>query len=693
MSNQPLQDSERLQLIFKDIGLNVWEWDIEANSVTFSAPWSATLGYDSHEIETLSFSWEQLIHPDDWPSVQSALAAHLNNETSLFQTEYRLHTKSGEWVRTLGSGKVTVRDEKGEVRYMGGTHQQLEPLKPTKQPGQNDKVLYQVSEKQRRLSHLLEDKTTGPNDAQVELVRSLRLKDGFMANMSHELRTPLNAVIGISDILIEDTYGPLNDEQKNSIEIIKNSGQHLLSLINDILDLSKINAGQSELSVSKVDVIAVCKSIIHMVNPLAKNKSIKLYTSFEEDVRMINANEQRLAQALVNLLSNAIKFTPDYGKVGLDIELDSKQKRVQLSVWDTGVGIAEENIDNLFEPFAQAGDDYTRNDAGTGLGLSLVKRIAEMHGGTIAVESKIGFGSRFTLSLPYIDTASSTDTNQPHASSENLTRSYSHIKKVLIIEDSATDAEQIKHYLGQLGVSSIIISGMPDSYSDITKHVRDVQPDLIFLDIIMPGQSGWTTLSQLKTDKKTKNIPVIICSVLHQRKRAMELGAAEYLIKPVSKTDIEQVMNQVSPLDGETLQGTHEEDDDEQPLILLVEDDETNIKIVSDYLIAYGYRVFVARHGQEAIKRVIDDQPDLVLMDIQMPVMDGLEAIRRIRKNKSKAIRMTPIVAVTALAMQGDSARCLEAGADDYISKPISLKELSDRIEKILTAKMLAPIF
>ncbi|MCB1318594.1 MAG: response regulator, partial [Leptospiraceae bacterium] len=160
-----------------------------------------------------------------------------------------------------------------------------------------------------------------------------------------------------------------------------------------------------------------------------------------------------------------------------------------------------------------------------------------------------------------------------------------------------------------------------------------------------------------------------------------------------SKTDIEQVMNQVSPLDGETLQGTHEEDDDEQPLILLVEDDETNIKIVSDYLIAYGYRVFVARHGQEAIKRVIDDQPDLVLMDIQMPVMDGLEAIRRIRKNKSKAIRMTPIVAVTALAMQGDSARCLEAGADDYISKPISLKELSDRIEKILTAKMLAPIF
>jgi PAS domain S-box-containing protein len=406
-------------------------------------------------------------------------------------------------------------------------------------------ALEALHEERASLTERVKERTAELSLANAQLARAARMKDEFLANMSHELRTPLNAVLGMTEVLHEGIYGPLNPQQTKSIETIEESGRHLLSLINDILDLAKIEAGKVKLEMIPVSVEGVCQACLRFIKQSAYKKHIKTSTVYHNSVTIIYADERYLKQILLNLLSNAIKFTPQGGKVNLEVRGDVKQGVVDFIVSDTGRGIAEKDIDSLFKPFVQLNSGLNRTHEGTGLGLSLVYRLTELHGGSVSVSTELGKGSRFTVSLPW--------------------------------EDNITLSSPV---------------------------VESIEPEL-------PIQ---TTLSQA--------------------------------------------------------------------VILLVDDNQNVIETLYDYLSIKGYQLLTAHNGIQAIDKTIEEKPDLILMDIQMPGMDGLEAIRQIKANPE--VSMIPIIAITALAMPGDQARCLEAGAQDYLSKPLSFKALVESIEGVL---------
>ncbi|EFO80477.1 two-component hybrid sensor and regulator [Oscillochloris trichoides DG-6] len=412
-----------------------------------------------------------------------------------------------------------------------------------------------------QLARRVEERTADLMVANAELERASRLKDEFLANMSHELRTPLNTILGRAEILAEGIYGPINQEQHEAVRSMSESGRHLLALINDILDLSKIEAGKLELQLSLVDMVTLCEASIRMVAQSALKKEIRLHSSISPQVDVIYADERRLKQILVNLLSNAVKFTPAGGQVELEVQTDPDQQSVSFTVSDTGIGIAEADMARLFQPFVQIDAGLTRQHDGTGLGLVLVQRLTEAHGGSVAVQSQEGLGSSFTVRLPWL---------HPQAS-------------------ASLDPDDLLHTLRQMG--------------RIAADVAPVAPP-------QPLPPRWH--------------------------------------------------------------------------ILLAEDNEDNISLLLDFLPFHGYALTIARNGQEALDLARECHPDAILMDIQMPVMDGIEAIRRLRADPDPGLAHTPVIALTALAMPGDRDRCLAAGADAYIVKPLVLHDLPDQIAAVM---------
>jgi signal transduction histidine kinase/CheY-like chemotaxis protein len=406
--------------------------------------------------------------------------------------------------------------------------------------------------------------------ANAELAHATRLKDEFLANMSHELRTPLNAILGMSEGLLGEVYGTFNDRQKKAIATIERSGKHLLELINDILDLAKIESGKLELQISTVSTKILFDSSLSFIRQLADQKKIQVITRIPDEIKTIRADERKLRQALINLLSNAVKFTAEGGKITLEIQFCSVDQQVHIMVTDTGIGIAQKDLKQLFQPFVQIDSRLNRQYSGTGLGLALVRRIIEMHDGSVKVESEIGRGSQFTLLLP--------------------------CQKL-----------------------NSIAEPKPDIQNPTISEVLWLEPQ---------EEIGWS-----ESEEPDKN--------------NFEKKSKIYL-----------------------------------PLIVLAEDNEENIEMFSEYLTGCGYRVIVAKDGEAAVRLVRARKPQLVLMDIQMPKMDGLTAIEKIREDS--AFSTLPIIALTALAMPGDREKCLATGANQYIAKPLRLKHLVHVIQQSL---------
>ncbi len=513
----------------------------------------------------------------------------------------------------------------------------------------------------------------------AELERATKLKDEFLANMSHELRTPLNAIIGISEALQEEVYGPLTEKQQRSLGTVEKSGQHLLQLINEILDLSKIESGKMELQPTSISARSLCNSSLAFVKELANKKQVVLSLDLSETDFSFVADERRMRQVLVNLLNNAVKFTPEGGRVTLRARKQLSDLTVLFAVEDTGIGIPADKIDTLFEAFVQIDSSLSRRYEGTGLGLPLVKRIAELHGGTVTVETEVDRGSTFTVSLPQ------TTGDRPEASIETPSQpclscdlAATLNSQALIVEDSPPASEQIARYLEEEGLKSAIYS---QGKGAIDLALR-LKPGVIVLDLQLPDCSGWEVLAQLKTHPKTQHIPILVVTIVDDRPRGIAMGASEYLVKPISREQFRGALEKICTIQQQTALVVSPQNEPENlagPLILIAEDNEANIETLSDYLTLKGYRLMFASNGIDAIAFAKEHRPDVILMDVQMPEMDGLEATRCIRQDAD--IASIPIIALTALAMEGDRDRCLAAGANEYISKPVSLKQLTQLIE------------
>lgn len=513
----------------------------------------------------------------------------------------------------------------------------------------------------------------------AELIRANRLKDEFLAAMSHELRTPISGILGMCEVLTSGVYGDLKDDQIASLQSIDESGRHLLSLINDILDVSKISVGQLDLNIQPVSIKQVSEASLRFIEREAQKKHLRVSSSFDSIAMTINADERRLKQVLVNLLNNAVKFTPEGGSVGLEVTGDPENELVKFSIWDTGIGISKEQMSRLFQPFVQLDSSLSRRYSGTGLGLVLSRRLIEAHGGSISVESEPGKGSRFTFSLPWRHEHEDYET--PDETSVDKSKIIE-IQRALLIEDNAPAAQQIARYLSEIGAESIIY---PKGEGAIDK-VLEFKPDVIILDIVLPDISGWDVLTQLKANELTRDIPVVIVSIVDERSRGMMLGAVEYLVKPISREQFIEALQKVLPSKTDNSKAMIVMNEEGRQLrILLADDNETSIDYISAYLLANDCQIIVAMDGEQAVQLAKEKVPDIILMDIQMPDIDGLEAIRRIRADSD--LVGTPIIALTALAMPGDRELCIEAGADEYVSKPINLNSLVKIIKAQLKQK------
>jgi CheY-like chemotaxis protein/anti-sigma regulatory factor (Ser/Thr protein kinase) len=406
---------------------------------------------------------------------------------------------------------------------------------------------------------------------------------------------------------------------------------------------------------------------------MAHKKGQNISFSINSADIIVQGDPRRLKQILVNLLSNAVKYSPEKGPIGLDVNVNKETNSVNIEVWDKGMGIAPENIERLFQPFVQLDSTLSRQQSGTGLGLALVKRLVEMHGGTIRVESALEQGSRFIVVLPF-KPARANHKEDPQKRSI-------HIQHSLVVEDSPNDSSRLTRFLKLLGIHSTVQA----EGKGVVQRAASLQPGVILLDLNLPDISGWEVLEELKKNEKTRRIPVIVTSVREERSKAAQLGVDGYLVKLFTLDDLRIALQSIRKpeLDHED-QALIVSAEIQNGVIMIVDDNETNIMMIEDYLRSKNYNVFSSLSGTEFLASVGTVQPDLILMDIQMPGMDGFEAIQKLRLLPQPELASIPVIATTALAMPGDRERCLEAGADEYISKPIRLKELTSMIQRIL---------
>jgi len=609
-----------------------------------------------------------------------------------------------------------------------------------------------------------------------EVERANRLKSEFLASMSHELRTPLNTILGFSELLSEEGSGELNEKQKRFVSHVQRDAHHLLDLINDILDLSKIEAGRLELHVEEFPMAVAVAEVLTSIRPLAAAKQISLDSDLDTALDL-DADRLRFKEILYNLFSNAIKFTPHGGRIW--IESSTQNGSIRMMVADSGIGIPGDEQQAIFESFRQASATTKGVREGTGLGLAITKRLIEAHGGRIWVESEPGKGSRFFFTLPMAK-ADRTEGQEAFAAETE------HAPLVLVASQHRSAREALSGQLESNGFRT----GVAASNTDALHKGKEFRPELILLDTDLGGRSGWETLHDLKASPATAGIPVILLSPTDEIKVAESLGAADCLTKPVGEGALLQAVRKVLRREG-LLQVLIVDDDPEtcqliaetlstkgystvsaqnaaeamrvlkathldailmdlvlpgrngfellhdiravegltelpilvltmkdlserereiltahsakvftkgsgwRPLVLselrralrrgmkkrvlVADDNPAGLELIREGLGPHVAALIEAHDGLEALKKVRDTHPDLVLLDIQMPGMDGFEVVREIRRDP--VLRGLRVVALTAFAMQGDQERALEAGFDDYITKPITFAKLKAQLD------------
>jgi PAS domain S-box-containing protein len=489
-----------------------------------------------------------------------------------------------------------------------------------------------------------------------EMREADRLKSQFLANMSHELRTPLNSIIGFSRVILKGIDGPTTDLQQQDLLAIHNSGQHLLTLINDILDLSRIEAGKMELTFDEVNLSELIASVMSTASGLVKDKPISLHRNIPADLPTVRADAMRVRQVMLNLLSNAAKFT-DEGSITVQaglVENPSGHREITVSVTDTGPGISREDQKKLFQPFSQVDASPTRKSGGSGLGLSISNHLIQMHGGRIGVNSEVGKGSTFFFTLPAFRGSADTDSMQGE-------------RIILVIDDDPHVISLYERYLQPQGYQIIPLSDP----SRAAERVRQLKPFAVTLDIMMPGYDGWRVLNDLKSNLETRDVPVIVCSIIDEQEKGFSLGAADYLVKPILEDDM------LNALDHLNIDGSIRD-------VLIVDDDPNDLRLMGRMLSENGrYRPTLAEGGIKGWESILAHRPHAIILDLLMPDMDGFTILENI--HSSNTLNDIPVIIVSGGDLTTEQQQSLQDFGQRMIQKnALDQKQLIAILERAL---------
>ncbi len=650
---------ERYKAILEGIEDGYYEVDFKGNATFFNKSYSRLVGYSEEEL--MGMHYRNYVSEDTAKRLHDIFHHVFNTGISTTAMDWPLRRKDGKLCYVEISVSL-MRNRDGKRCGFRG-------------------IMRDIT--QRKLA---EEELT---QAKIKAEAASVAKSEFLANMSHEIRTPMNAVIGFCDILLDTS---LTEEQADYADAIRKNGDALLVLINDILDFSKIESGELEFEHIDFDPELVVYDVFDAVRPRIGSKPIELLCRIDDDLpARVNGDPGRLRQILTNLVGNASKFTFQ-GEIEVSVDITSMDERalaVHFRVRDTGIGMSAEQLPIIFEPFRQADGSTTRKYGGTGLGLSICRKLATLMGGDIRVESALGVGTVFHLTLPLTHAKDTTIRKPRFVSIRN--------KRVLVVDDNETNLVIVRYILEREGMAVTSLNDGASVMAAVLDARNQGNPyDLAVIDIQMPGMSGYQVAESIRAaEEGGAPLPLLAFSSLLERDAAAcrKAGFDGFLNKPVNRR---KLCRMIEGLLGECSDHHREESSDKNKIvtqysiredlkrsirILLAEDNPVNQKMTVILLGKAGYHVDVAGTGQEAVDMISADPTmyDVVFMDVQMPVMDGLKASRMIR---DRGFAGLPIIAMTANAVKGDREKCLEAGMNDYISKPIRREKVFEMLEK-----------
>lgn len=532
----------------------------------------------------------------------------------------------------------------------------------------------------RQLTLQLERANERLEGSNEELQRANRLKSEFLATMSHELRTPLNAIIGFSELLKDGLAGPMAEKQLRFVGHVHQSGRHLLELINDILDLSKIEAGKLEIQPEPVEFEALLEECLAMMREKLAAKELRYYGEVPEVIGTLDLDQRRFKQVLLNLLTNAIKFTPAGGEIYVRARRVDRPRAMtampgfasgrrlalpegdaaaflEVSVLDTGVGIGEADLGKLFEPFSQIDTALTRKIEGTGLGLAMVHRLVELHGGTVAVTSEPGRGSCFSFWLPWRDHAAQSAPApvavEQHGVDADDLPTLAMSPLALLIEDQPSAAALMRVQL-EAESFRVVVAGSAEQALQMAEHLT---PDVILLDIVLPGMDGWQMLARLREHPRWAEIPVVVVSVVAERGRGFALGASMVMQKPVGRAELAKGLARLGFAPGAR----------EDMTVLVIDDDVQAVELLASYLHEQRHIVLRAYDGREGLDLARRCKPDLIALDLEMPVMNGFEVVEALKRDPATA--HLPIIVLTARSLSDADRKRLSGHVLDIVAK------------------------